>query len=304
MAFKKAVKYGSFLRMAIAGPAGSGKTWTALTLASVLAGEGEIAVIDTEHGSASKYADQFLFDTQELTNFNPNNYMAAIKEAEQAGYAVLIIDSLSHAWTGSGGLMEQKDIIAKQKYSNNGFSAWLDAGKIQNNLVNTILSSKMHIIVTVRSKMEYVVEPINGKQTPRKVGLAPVQRDDLPYEFDVFATMENDNTMIVDKSRCPQLSGQVIAKPGAEVATVLKAWLDGEPAPELPAPALAQEPTPIPARTVNPDGPATEQQIATIGKLQKQLGEEPANLEGLGFEDCAALLREYNQRLQEKRKSA
>jgi len=235
MGFQKAVKYGSHLRMAIAGPSGSGKTWTALTLATALADGGEIAVLDTEHGSASKYADIFSFDTQELTNFHPQNYITAIKEAEQAGYAVLIIDSLSHAWTGTGGVLEQKDMIAKQRYGGNSFSAWNDAGKIQNTLVNAILGSKMHIICTVRSKMDYVLEMVNGKQTPRKVGMAPVQRDDLVYEFDVFSTMDIDNTMIIDKSRCPELSGQVIAKPDGHVAEVLKAWLDGVPAPERPA---------------------------------------------------------------------
>ena len=234
MGFSRAIKYGSLLRMAIAGPAGSGKTMTALILATALADGGEVAVIDTEHRSASKYADLFSFDTQELTNFNPSNYIAAIKEAEQAGYAVLIIDSLSHAWTGTGGLMEQKDMIAQTKYKGNTFQAWNDASKIQNMLINTILGSKMHIIATVRSKMEYVVEMVNGKQTPRKVGLAPVQRDDLPYEFDIFTTMDTDNTMIVDKSRCPELSGAVIAKPDAQVADILKRWLAGEPAPERP----------------------------------------------------------------------
>lgn len=236
MGFKKATKLESKLRMAIAGAAGAGKTWTALTFATALANGGGIALIDTEHGSASKYADTFEFDTQELTNFNPTNYIAAIREAEQAGYAVLIIDSLSHAWTGSGGLMEQKDIIAKQKYSGNTFSAWNDATKIQNMLVNAILGCKMHVIVTVRSKMDYILETDErGKQKPRKVGLAPVQRDDLPYEFDVFSTMEIDNTMIIDKSRCPQLSGQVISKPDGQVMEILKTWLRGEPAPIAPS---------------------------------------------------------------------
>lgn len=235
MAFQKATKFQSKLRMAIAGPAGSGKTWTALTLATALADGGEIALIDTEHGSASKYADIFSFDTCELTNFNPNNYITAIREAEQAGYAVLIIDSLSHAWTGTGGVLDQKDAIAKQKYGGNTFSAWNDATKLQNTLVNAILSSKMHIICTVRSKMDYVLETNErGKQTPRKVGLAPVQRDDLAYEFDVFSTMDIDNTMIIDKSRCSELAGAVIAKPDGQVAEALKRWLAGEPAPERP----------------------------------------------------------------------
>jgi hypothetical protein len=230
MAFKKATKFQSKLRMAIAGPAGAGKTWTALTLATALADGRGVAVIDTEHGSASKYADAFEFDTQELDNFHPQKYIDAIHEAEQAGYAVLVIDSLSHAWSGTGGLLDEKEKIAKQKYHGNSFSAWNDATQIQNKLVNTILDSKLHVICTVRSKMEYIQEKDEQTQrsTVRKVGLAPVQRDDLPYEFDVFATMEIDNTFIVDKSRCPQLTGAVIPKPDAQVANILQAWLSGE----------------------------------------------------------------------------
>jgi KaiC/GvpD/RAD55 family RecA-like ATPase len=97
MPFKKAIKHNALLRMAIAGIAGSGKTYTSLTLATALANGSPVALIDTEHGSASKYADTFQFDVLELSNFNPQNYIDAIHEAEQAGYAVLIIDSLSHA---------------------------------------------------------------------------------------------------------------------------------------------------------------------------------------------------------------
>lgn len=243
MVFKKAVKYGAKLRLALAGPAGSGKTYTALTLALALANGGTVALIDTEHGSASKYADIFSeFDTKELTTFHPQKYIDAIHEAEQAGYAVLVIDSLSHAWSGQGGLLEEKDKIARSKYNGNSFSAWNDASALQNKLVNVILGSSLHIIATVRSKMEYVLETNErGKQQPRKVGMAPVQRDDLPYEFDVFCTMESDNTLLVEKSRCPQLSGAVIPKPDAKVADILKSWLMGEIPPE--SPQLATVPT-------------------------------------------------------------
>lgn len=233
MAFKKATKFASYLRMAIAGSAGAGKTWTALTLATALAQGQGIAVLDTEHRSASKYADFFEFDTQELDNFHPQKYIDAIREAEEGDYAVLVIDSLSHAWSGTGGLLEEKEKIARQKYNGNSFSAWNDATQLQNKLVNTILGSKLHVICTVRSKMEYIQEKDDQtkRTTVRKVGLAPVQRDDLPYEFDVFGTMEIDNTLIIDKSRCPQLSGAVIQKPDGHVADLLLEWLRGVPAP-------------------------------------------------------------------------
>lgn len=238
MGFHRATKYQSKLRMAIAGPAGSGKTWTSLALASVLAGDGGVAVIDTERGSASKYADVFTFDTQELENFHPNNYITAIHDAEMAGYAVLVIDSLSHAWNGTGGLLEQVETITKRSKSEgkggSSFNAWGEATPLQNRLIEAITRAKLHVICTMRTKTEYVIEPnAYGKSTPRKVGTAPVQRADVEYEFDVYADMDIDNTMIVHKSRCSELAGQVIAKPDAQVAETLKRWLSGEPAPVL-----------------------------------------------------------------------
>src|SRR5690242_478558 len=105
MPFQKAVKYQAKGRVALAGPAGAGKTMTALKLATALADGGEIAVIDTERGSASKYADLFSFDVLELDNYHPDKFVQGIHEAEHAGYAVLVIDSLSHAWNGPGGLL-------------------------------------------------------------------------------------------------------------------------------------------------------------------------------------------------------
>src|SRR6266567_1014233 len=228
MTFKKAVKYGALLRLALSGPAGAGKTYTALTLATALADKGSVALIDTEHGSASKYADLFSFDTLQLETFHPNKYIDAIHEAEAAGYAVLVIDSLSHAWSGQGGLLEIVENITKRSNSKNGFNAWGEATPLQNRLIETIIRSKLHIICTMRSKMEYVVEQVNGKSTPRKVGMAPVQRSDVEYEFDVYADMDIDNTLIIHKSRCPALSGAVIAKPDGSVADILKIWLSGE----------------------------------------------------------------------------
>src|SRR5215472_15848035 len=132
MPFKPAIKRNAKLRLAIAGIAGSGKTRTSLTLATALAKGLPIALIDTEHGSASKYADDFQFDVLELANFDPRNYINAIHEAERAGYAVLIIDSLTHAWNGTGGALELVETIAKKvaaqrkKDTMNSFNAWSD----------------------------------------------------------------------------------------------------------------------------------------------------------------------------------
>ena len=228
IAFKKAVKAESKLRMALAGPSGSGKTFTALMLATTLAGDKPVAVIDTERGSASKYADLFSFDVLELDDFHPDRYVEAIQTAAQAGYGVVVIDSLSHAWNGSGGLLEQVENIGKRKYNGNSFKAWGDVKPIENRLVEAITGSNIHVIATMRSKTEYVVEQNErGKATPRKVGTAPVQRDGFEYEFDVFGEMTSDNELMIQKTRCSALTGQVIPKPGAGLAQVLAEWLHG-----------------------------------------------------------------------------
>lgn len=289
MSFKKATKFESRLRMAIAGPSGSGKTWTALTLATALADGGSVAVIDTERGSASKYADVFSFDVMNLDTFHPDQFVQGIHEAEQAGYSVLIIDSLTHAWNGTGGLLDIVDSIAKRKYQNNTFAAWKDATPIQNTLIDAITRSSLHIIATMRSKQEYAVEVVNGKSTPKKLGMAPIQRDGLEYEFDVAVDMDIDNTMIVQKSRCPALSGAIIAKPDAKVADILKAWLSGVPAPAQTA-----------TRDLE-DAPASPQQLSSIQKLCEHLGKS-APAEELTYpkakELIAQLSAEYRERQQ------
>ena len=231
MAFQKATKKQAKLRMALIGPSGSGKTMTALKIATALGNR--VALIDTERGSASKYADKFSFDTCELASFHPDKYIEAIKEAE-SGYDVLIIDSLSHAWTGKDGALELVDRAAKRQ-SGNSFGAWRDVTPLHNALVDAIVGAKCHIIATMRSKTEYVQEKnAQGKTEIRKVGMAPVQRDGLEYEFDVVGDLDFTNNLIISKSRCEALTGAQILKAGPEVAATLQAWLtDGAAVVEL-----------------------------------------------------------------------
>lgn len=227
--FKRATKSQAKLRAALMGPSGSGKTYTALSVASAF---GSVAVIDTEHGSASKYGDLFTFDVLELTRYHPQEYIDAITAAGQAGsYDVLVIDSLSHAWSGSGGVLELVDQAAKRSDAKNTFAAWRDATPLHNQFVEALLAAPMHLIVTMRSKTEYVLErDERGKMTPRKVGLAPIQREGMEYEFDVVAELDMQNTLQVTKTRIPKLTGRVIHTPGLDFGQTLKAWLeDGTP---------------------------------------------------------------------------
>ena len=265
--FRQARKKQLKLRMALIGPAGSGKTYSALNIGQHLGRR--VAVIDTEHGSASKYADLFTFDVLELESFHPQMYIDAISAAEQAGYDVLIIDSLSHAWMGKDGALELVDKAAKRSQSGNSFAAWRDVTPLHNNLVEAMLAARLHLVVTMRSKMEYVQEKDEkGRTQIRKVGLQPVQRDGLEYEFDVVADLDTDNNLIVGKTRCPQLTGVVLPKPGKDIADVLNAWLtDGRPPAEGPQPKPTLQPsftsTSAPQTAPRPDAVDNKQSISS-----------------------------------------
>jgi hypothetical protein len=230
--FNRASKKSARLRLALIGPAGAGKTYTALAVASHL--EGPVAVIDTERGSASKYSDAFEFDVLELDSHSPQTYIEAIAAAEEAGYRTLIIDSLSHAWTGKEGALSQVDRLARRSQTGNTFGAWRDVTPMHNNMVEAIVAAKMHVIATMRAKTEYVQEKNEktGKTTVRKIGLAPVQRDGLEYEFDVVADLDQDNNCIIGKTRCPALAGQVFPRAGRDLARKLNAWLSDGGSPD------------------------------------------------------------------------
>jgi hypothetical protein len=252
--FKPAEKVKSLLRAALIGPSGSGKTYTALEMAKVLAPSGRVALVDTEHGSASKYADLFKFDVLELDNFAPKNYIEAIAEAEKAGYELLILDSLSHAWAGKGGILEFVDTETSKSKSGNAFTTgWRKATPEHNKLVEAILASRLHVIATMRSKVKYILEDDGrGHQAPKKVGMEPVQREGMEYEFDVVADMNMDNLLIIGKTRCPALAGKSYDKPTTEPALTLKNWLENG------APAPAQEKKPEPTKPAAGTQPSTQ----------------------------------------------
>jgi hypothetical protein len=300
MGFAKAVKYASFLRMSLAGPAGAGKTFTALTLATTLADGKGVAVIDTEHGTARKYADLFTFDVDELDTFDPRNYVKSIRDAEQAGYAVLVIDSLSHAWNGKGGLLEIVDNIATRKYRGNTFSAWKDAGIIEHDFIECILTAKIHTIVTMRSKMDHVSEKNEqtGRTEVKKLGMAPIQRDTMEYEFDIIGNLDVSNTLIIQKSRCRGLSGQVIPQPDGKVIKTIRPWLEGVEAPLV----TTQTSTPVLQSGEASGAPLSEQQLNSIRKLLEHLGrDEMPGLASMGYMEAKELIQQLTAEYREQK---
>jgi len=228
--FQKARKSKIKARIAIDGPSGSGKTYTSLIAATALAQGGKIAVIDTERGSASLYSDKFEFDVLELDKFSPKTYIDAIEAAERAGYSVIVIDSLSHAWEGEGGALDMVDNAAARSNSKNSYTAWRDVTPIHRRMVDAILQSSCHIIATMRSKTEYVLETNSrGQQVPRKVGMAPIQRAGMEYEFTVVGDMDLDHRIVISKSRYEPLQDAVETKTTAEFFQPFVDWLsEGE----------------------------------------------------------------------------
>ena len=211
--FEPVTRAKSKARIAITGPSGAGKTLSALYLAFGITGDwSKVAVIDTEHERARFYADRkdlgigkFIYAPM-TPPYSPDKYIEYVQSAAAAvgPDGCVIIDSFSHAWDNEGGVLDIKSEIAQQR-GKTDYTAWAEAGKIQNNLVNTILSVDCHTITTMRAKMAYAMEVNDrGKTVPVKVGLAPVQRDNTEYEFDVvfqinrahIASLSKDTTFL------------------------------------------------------------------------------------------------------------
>ncbi len=251
------------LRMAIDGPSGSGKSVTALRFAHALAAGGRIFAINSEAGGLQLYTGEkfdddgpFHFANARLTSFSPTEYTSAIEEAGREGATVIIVDSLSHAWEGADGALEQVS-----KKGGNSYTAWKDVTPQHRRMIDAIIQSPAHVICTMRSKTEYVLEDIDGKKVPRKLAMAPIQRQGMEYEFDIYGSMDWSHVMTVGKSRCRSVDGRITVKPGGRFMQPIIEWLEG-------GTNLAQAASDLspPVRR------ATEKQIAEIAYRSAELG--------------------------------
>lgn len=184
------------------GSAGSGKTLSSLRLARGLVGQtGRIAVIDTENGSASLYSDRTDFDVCNVEDKSDwASYAEMVLSAESAGYDCVIIDSFSHVWEA---ILDYKAEYDAAHPSANSYTTWKTVGKKFKDILDYILHSKMHVICCLRTKTEYVLEKNdNGKSVPRKIGLAPIMREGIEFEFTtVFDISVDTHTATCSKDR-------------------------------------------------------------------------------------------------------
>ncbi len=260
--FTRATKRKARARVALAGPTGSGKTWNALIWATALGGR--VALIDTERGSASLFAPHFDFDTVEFNPpYDPARLMKLLKIAEGEGYDVVVVDSLSHFWEGEGGTLDVVE-AAGQRAGGNKWAGWKVGTPLQRDMLDAMLQSPLHVVATMRTKMEWVLETDDrGKQKPLKVGMAPVQRGDVEYEFTVVADLDLEHRVTISKTRCHDLADLVVEKHRAtEPAALFAAWLEeGDQAPD-PSPEPVTHPVPdepsAPVPTEDTPAPAAQ----------------------------------------------
>ena len=226
MKFEKATRKKAKLRLALTGPSGAGKTYSALLVAKGIGGR--VAVLDTEKGSASLYSDVTDFDVVELDPpFSPERFIEAINAAEKDGYDTLVLDSITHEWSGVGGCLELVDTIAKTKFRGNSWSAWSEINPRHRLFLDAILRSPMHIIATMRSKTETAQVEENGRKKVANVGMKSVHRDGVEYEFTTVLDIGHEtHHAIASKDRTKLFSNADPVVLSEETGKQLLNWLD------------------------------------------------------------------------------
>jgi hypothetical protein len=247
---RPAQKFQQYARVCLWGVPKAGKSYSALAIATTLAGKGgKVGVISSEYGSTALLSRKFPHDIIDLTTdetgnlvrnpFHPKRYEEAIGTFVEAGYQVIIIDSLSHAWEGPGGVLECVEKATVAAGHKNTFSdGWSEGTPLYHHLIQTIVSpvtAPVHVIVTLRAKDEYVMEKnARGKDAPRNVGLKPAFRKSFGFEMQVTIRMDGDLVGHVEASAYQEElpNGLEIERPGEDLAYTLMRFLEGAPPPE------------------------------------------------------------------------
>lgn len=183
------------LRIGLSGTSGSGKTYSALLLAYGITGDwSKVGIIDTENGSADLYSSLGSYDVLTFENpYSPERYIEAIKVLEEAGKEVIIIDSVTHEWEGSGGCLQLNEALAQSKYRGNSWAAWNEITPRHQKFLEKITTSKTHIITTVRNKVETVM---GEDKKIKKVGMKEIQREGYEYELTINFNVDREKHMI------------------------------------------------------------------------------------------------------------
>jgi hypothetical protein len=209
----KANRGQAFMRLALAGPSGTGKTYDALKIAfGMVPDYNKICVIDSESKSAHLYSHFGPYSIIGLeAPYSLHQYIEAVKMAAENGFEVVIIDSLYHAWQGEGGALDMvNDITERAKSTNKFANGWRVVTPLHNKFVEMMLSYPGHVIGTLRTKMQYEVVEINGKKVPQKIGMGAICRDGLEYEFTTVFDLDANWYAQTSKDRTEIFAGKNI----------------------------------------------------------------------------------------------
>lgn len=233
MELKTSQRKSAKIRLSLQGPAGSGKSLSSLKIAQGLIGDlTKVAVVDTERGSANLYAHlgpYYVLDLDEP--FTPEKYIEAIKLCENSGIECLILDSISHEWTGKGGILEIHEKTTSAMRVPNSFTAWASVTPRHQAFIDAILQSKCHVITTIRTKTEYIISERNGKNIPQKVGMAAVQRDGFEYEVSISLDIDDEHMALSSKDRTGLFSDKGKFRITTETGKLIRDWCNSGASP-------------------------------------------------------------------------
>lgn len=221
---RKATRQKAKIRLGLSAVAGGGKTMSAILIAKGLAkGDlSKVALIDTENGSGDLYAHIGPYNVLPLSApFTPESYIKAIKDCEDAGMEVIIIDSITHEWDGKGGCLEiQSDLGGR-------YQDWKSVTPRHQAFINAILQSKCHIITTVRRKQDYdMTKTEGGKTVVAKVGLKEVTREGFEYEVTTNLELDQRHNASASKDRTGLFMGHPPFVPSEETGKKILDWCE------------------------------------------------------------------------------
>lgn len=223
------------MKILLSGPSGSGKTFSALQLARGLSASWEnICIIDTEHGSADLYSHHGAYKVIKLdAPFHPTRYIEAVKIALDAGMQCIIIDSISHEWSGKGGCLELHEKTTSSMKVPNSFAAWGSVTPVHQSFIDAVVSCPVHVIATSRSKTEYVLVERNGRQVPQKVGMAPILRDGTEYEFSIHLELDQLHRAHCTKDRTQLFQDGEPFQINSDTGKKILTWINGDESHEI-----------------------------------------------------------------------
>lgn len=227
MQVQDAVRQKQKALIGMVGPSGSGKSLSALMLAYGIVEAmmpdatdeerwAKIGCADTEHKRLLNYVGQEWYGVKigsfKYVNFEPpynkDRYEMAIKLLKQQNVEVIVVDSLSHQWQGEGGVVEVHGTM-----QGNSFQNWGKLAPQSSGMVKALTTQDVHVITTLRVKSDYVIELVDGKNVPKKVGMKPIQKDDMEYEFDTVFSIDMDHTARIAKDITNLFEGEFAIEP-------------------------------------------------------------------------------------------